>query len=489
MTDNQLDNFIRAKLKDHSAPVPPGLWEKIRPDGKDDRKGFYLLKRNLLGLLVIVGFLLVLPVGGYLYFNTQVKKSQAGGTINNSISSNSNNHHTPINENNPNPANKNEAGNAANAVTATDENSRELKTTIASSSTTSVTKNNGASRHSNDPANNTFLADLGNMVNTNTQNNSPFVNKNAAATGQTTAEAGRESEMDEIVNYTGSHLSEGNTIPYNYAVRDGFFDLKNIQDKHISNRPIITCPSIKDGGGNQEWNIEIYASPDLAFKSIQNKTATQQYLQKKDSSERMQIGYTAGFRLVKPITDNFLIKAGLQFSQINEKFTYRTENEVKTTTVVTQRTIIRGPGDTVVVSDTSVLRQIGYRTNTVNNHFRSIDIPVTLGYQFGDDDLHFGINAGVILNLSSWYRGVVLDSSLATVPISKGTNPVYKNNIGMGLYAGFSILKRINDDTHLFFEPYFRYNLSGITTDQSSYNQKFNVGGLSIGLRYNLNRR
>ena len=157
-----------------------------------------------------------------------------------------------------------------------------------------------------------------------------------------------------------------------------------------------------------------------------------------------------------------LLKAGPQYSQVNQKYVYRTENEVKTTTVVTVRTIIRAPGDTVIVHDTSTVQQIGFKNNTVYNHFKSFDIPVTIGYQFGNEDLKFGINAGLVFNVSSWYQGVILDSSLATVTLNKTGNGVYKTNIGMGLYAGFSAVKQLGEDLHIFLEPYFRYNLSNI---------------------------
>ena len=49
-------------------------------------------------------------------------------------------------------------------------------------------------------------------------------------------------------------------------------------------------------------------------------------------------------------------------------------------------------------------------------------------------------------------------------------------------------MKRINDNTHLFFEPYFRYNLSNMTNAQSTYKQRFQISGLAIGLRFDLNR-
>ena len=57
MTDNQFDNFFREKLKDHTAPVLDGLWERIRPEKDKRPKGFYLPKIN--GTRLMVAALLV----------------------------------------------------------------------------------------------------------------------------------------------------------------------------------------------------------------------------------------------------------------------------------------------------------------------------------------------------------------------------------------------------------------------------------------------
>jgi hypothetical protein len=59
----------------------------------------------------------------------------------------------------------------------------------------------------------------------------------------------------------------------------------------------------------------------------------------------------------------------------------------------------------------------------------------------------------------------------------------------MGLIGSFSIVKRLSDDMHIFVDPYFRYNLSNMTTSQSPFNQKFNLAGVTFGLRFNLNRK
>lgn len=520
MTDNQFDNFIRAKLHDHSAPVPAGLWDKVNPAKDDDeRKGGILLPKKYRwgwALLLLIG-----SVTGYLIFSNPFDSQQS------SISSAQRNTAatTSITPTEPSSSNNEQANSGTASTIATQEadikqeNNTAVTTTESGTKRSDITpaKNNSdwitekknkpqAFPKTNSSETSNTLAHQVQVKNNNRKFGPEYVEAMPAFTksnGQPTlrsVEAFQQSITQES-NLTKDDLSFDYPMTFSNKLDGGNivsmdrlqYGLKGWQGDQISSayskkfKNVIVCPPFK--GGNTDWFVEVYATPELAFKSIENISATPQYLQKKDSSETMRLGYSGGVRLVKPITDNFLVKAGLQYTQINEKFTYRTENEVRTTTVISVRTIIRGPGDTLRIADTSTVLQTGFKNNTIKNRYRSFDIPVTLGYQFGNDNLQFGVNAGVVFNISSWYQGVILDSSMTAVPIVKGGNSIYKNNIGLGLYGGFSILKRVGEDTQLFFEPYFRYNLSGITNEQSSFKQRFSLGGLSIGLRYNLNRR
>jgi len=520
MTDNQFDNFIRAKLHDHSAPVPAGLWDKVNPAKDDDRKGGILLPKKYrwgLALLLLIG-----SAVGYLIFSnpfssedTTISSAQAVVSTND-VSKEPNNQ---TSENAVVPQTNNDQDQQEKEQ----ENSSLIETdnvTEASSGKTIKSNNNSASintqkqiakkgtteNHFATTEESNFKTEEVSVKNTNRKIGPAFIESTPSfiknnqqqsiksATAVTQSSSIENDPMNDQISLAypltfSSKLEEGNIVSLS-RLSHGLTGLQKDQisaaySKKFKN--VIVCPPSKTG--NTDWFVEVYAAPELAFKSIENISATQQYLQRKDSSESMRLGYSAGVRLVKPITDNFLVKAGLQYTQINEKFTYRTENEVRTTTVISVRTIIRGPGDTLRIADTSTVQQTGFKNNTIRNRYRSFDIPVTLGYQFGNDNLQFGVNAGVVFNISSWYQGVILDSSMSAVPISKGSNAIYKNNIGLGLYGGFSVLKRLGEDTQLFFEPYFRYNLSGITNEQSSFKQRFSLGGLSIGLRYNLNRR
>lgn len=516
MTDNQFDNFIRAKLHDHSAPVPAGLWDKVNPAKDDDRKGGFLLPKKLLwvwALLLFVGSFI-----GYLIFSNTFSSQESTVSSAQTVTT-----ATPSREANNKPSENSEPSQQnliqnqqkqENDLTQDDKSIERVSDEAVTAGSSEKMNNiitekrsirkNITSISTNGESN--FVANEVGIKNTNRKiepdyiDASPSFIKNGTRPSITSSNKMVQSSSTEndasieqlSLSYPltfNSKLQEGNIVSLNRLN----YGLSGLQRDQINGayakkfKNIIVCPPYKTG--NTDWFVEVYAAPELAFKSIENISATPQYLQRKDSSESMRLGYSAGIRLIKPITDNFLVKAGVQYTQINEKFTYRTENEVRTTTVISVRTIIRGPGDTLRIADTSTVQQTGFKNNTIRNRYRSFDIPVTLGYQFGNDNLQFGVNAGVIFNISSWYQGVILDSSMSAVPISKGSNSIYKNNIGLGLYGGFSVLKRLGEDTQIFFEPYFRYNLSGITNEQSSFKQRFSLGGLSIGLRYNLNRK
>lgn len=525
ISDGQFDSFVHDKLAEATAPVPAGLWEKIMPPEEKDRGG-YIWFRNA-GRAAAVLLLMALLGGGYFWYRNQQQHGGNGntdaatkteiingkenskqtapsaspgdllqpapaGTVPGQQPSTENNSSTvpPVTQDADNATN-NAAGNLTNDRPAIGSKT-DLKNAAGIAPERATRQGNAITGTTPDRTNPRDRSEL-RVPPTNITN--PVATAGADRDNRHNAglisQPVDERNFDFIEPYQQNHLQRGNTIPTDLTQAGGYVSMLDKQAiaKHYSNfKSVIICPA--DKNRNTDWFLEAYASPDIAFRSLTNNTASQTYLLRKDSSESMRVGYTAGIRLVKPLNDNILVKAGIQYTQMNQKYVYRTENEVKTITVVSTRTIIRAPGDTVIVRDTSVLQQIGFKNNTVINRFRTLDVPVMVGYQFGNDDLKVGINAGVVFNLSSWYQGVQLDSSLATVPITKGSsNMIYKSNIGMGLVGSVSLVKKLGEDLHIFAEPYFRYNFSNMTTPNAPYNQKFSLGGIAVGVRLNLNRQ
>ncbi len=475
------DEFIQHKLYHHSASVPADFWERIKPAEKEKRRPFFFwLPKKYMAAASILLLVLAGTTAAYIYLNGNPFILEESETVQSPQPNKSNGeqHSTPIRPEDVVPKNS------------LDSIQEKMDHTIVSGN--SSNKTNTITENKTD-----WKLNKKNITQSFKQSGSIFPfdqsikNKNQAiAEGNANYNSSIETVKlaDNIEMYELSQKA-GNAFINQKRNLSALFSKEMSAYNHASSfKNVVICPTDRKLR-NTDWDIEVYISPDMPFKTVTNNTASPQLLSRKDSSESLRPGFSAGFRIVKPLNDNFSIKTGLQYSQINERFTYRTENETRTTTVVTVRSIIRAPGDTLFVRDTSTLTQIGYKTNTVKNRFRSLDIPILASYQAGNDDLSIGLTAGVMVNLSSWYQGVILDSSLTAVPLSKETNMVYKSNIGLGLYAGITVTKRINYNTQLFFEPYFRYNLSNMTNPDAAFNQRFSIGGLAMGLRFNLNKR
>ena len=212
-------------------------------------------------------------------------------------------------------------------------------------------------------------------------------------------------------------------------------------------------------------------------------------MEKRKSSTKFASAFSAGVRYTKVFNNGTSVRTGVNYTQVNEKFIYFNPNEIKFVTIITTRVVIRAPGDTIYINDTLQYQQTGSRTKTTFNRYRNIDIPLVVGYELGNGKIHANINAGVIINVYSWYKGDVLDSLYQPVSITTGkANSIYqfKNNIGVGFLGSISLYYKMTDDLHLLLEPYFRYNLSPMSKQNLNLQQKYNIAGVRAGIRFDL---
>lgn len=238
---------------------------------------------------------------------------------------------------------------------------------------------------------------------------------------------------------------------------------------------IPDCPAAeKDAAGNKSY-AEFYLGPDYAFKKYSD-TGNSQLVQKRKESLHFRSAYSAGIRYTKVFGNGMSIRAGINFSQINEKFSFIKDNVVQLVYVINPQ------GDT-----TSRYYVRGTRYSNTYNHYRTIDVPVVVGYELGNGRLHANINAGVVINIYSWQTGQTLDDNYMPVSISTGKESnaayQYKTNVGLGFTGALSLYYKLNDRFHLLAEPYCRFNLSPMNRENGSLQEKFSSIGLRLGLR------
>ncbi|HEX6915092.1 MAG TPA: hypothetical protein VF145_07610 [Chitinophagaceae bacterium] len=471
MTDHMFDKFVRDKLRDHPSPVPAGLWERI--EEKKDREVRPFFFRIPARLWIAVLFIAAGVFTGYLLFTGSQDTRSTGqqpntaGPRNNAVTFPTDNGSGQTRQ----PATGNGQG-EGNPTTQNNQQNNSIQdiAPTASGTTQAGTKNTDGYH----------VAQNHRVVRfSNQQGRYGY----RTGIGYSTGRQGKNDQTDnDLTLLYGYSFTPGQTASgRKHGYTQGTMQL-NTDGLQL---PGIDCPPNGRMRRN-DWYLEIYGSPDLVQKTTTAET-NPGYAAKKDSTETQQLSYTAGFRISKSIGENLLFKTGLQYSQINEKFELRTENERRIITVVTIRSVISAGGTDSTVRDTTSLTQIGYRLQRTYNRYRSIDIPLLISYEFGNENLKFAVNAGAIVNLYSWYSGNTLNDSLAVVSVGpKGS--VYRQNIGIGLYAGFSVIKPLSGRTELFLEPYFRYNLSNMSVTPG-LTQRFNAAGLSIGIRYRLSRQ
>lgn len=481
MTDKLFDSFVRDKLEQHSSPVPDGLWEKIINEKERKPKIFWWTQPGFYAAAAGV----ILMLSGYFLFK-HISKNNTNISNNSTLSVPQQTNtisKAPLSlqdkiQGNNNGISKNLSNTSTNNSSATFkiENNSTAKADAAKSTISSNVKR---AIISGNRKSNFHAVERSSQQNIIQQLNGQF------STNKTINNGLQEESNTEMQESKG--FAKGSVM---LSLRS--FDINNALIPPINLRRILginDCPSV-NGKQRNDWYVELYASPDYSMKTITGNGASATYLQKKDSTENPAVGFTAGVRITKTIGDHLFLKAGVQYAQINEKFAQRLENERKTTTVIVTRTISRPQGDTTI-TDTSSVTQVGYKVLRNINHYKSIEIPVLVGYEFGkeEDDWKVAVNGGIIVNASSWYNGITLDTSLNVVTIdSKGSNGVFQKNTNLSLYGSVQLIRKISDYIDLFAEPYFRYSMYN-TSSNFGFSQKFNTIGVSLGTRIKLNRR
>jgi hypothetical protein len=464
-SNRHFDEHIKDQFGNYAPDVNPRIWEKII--AKKDKKrpvGFWVSMFGNRNKLLLLGLIIALSSGGtWLYYNktntakevlvkeTDTKKTN-GNTGENIPASGT----QLVADQQPNPINTAENSTETEHV-ATSSNQAlsfngKTKTTISSS--VPEAGDEGLTSTSASKRNTKFYTGLGNvLVNTTTP----------------------DTEEDEYAAQGGTLLGR-----LTFNAEKVTEKRKSKKDDKLHFNPVVFlpgCPSIeKDAAGNKKY-FEFYAGPDYAFRSLQD-TGNSSYLQKRKESTSFKSGFSAGVRYTKVFKNSMSVRGGVNYSQINEKFTFNQGNVVQVTY------IINNNGDTVGSYTTT-----GARNKTTINRYRSIDIPLVIGYELGNGKLHANINAGPVINIYSWQKGDVLDANGNPVSITtgKGSSPYqFKNNAGVGFIGSVSVYYKLTDRLHILAEPYFRYNLSQMNKESITLKQKYQTAGLRLGIRLDL---
>ncbi len=463
MNNNRhFDEHIKKQFDSYSPDVHPRIWKKIIAE-KDKKRpaGFWVSMFSNRNKMLLTGLVITLSSGGALVYYASVNqkhisaaKDQPGTHNSKDFSKTDQPEAQPINVSKLN----------GDAIIGSADNSTEIDNSVApdggikaiispaSLETATVEKSKSKTGYEAKK----YYTGLGNIL----------VN---------TTSAGLTTDEEDAYEGQGTLLGRLTFNAEKYLVKRKTENQESPSFKKVVFLP--DCPAIeKDAAGNKRY-VEFYAGPDYALRSLQD-TANSAYLQKRKESTKFRSAFSAGVRYTKVFNNSMSVRAGIHYSQINEKFTYNQGNVIQITY------IINNNGDTIGSYTTT-----GSRYKSTINRYRSIDIPLVAGYEIGNGKLHANINAGAVVNIYSWQKGDVLDTAGNPVSITTGksSSPYqFKTNAGIGFIGAVSVYYKLNDRLHLMAEPYFRYNFSPMTKENITLKQKYQTAGLRLGVRLDL---
>jgi hypothetical protein len=471
MKNNQsFDEHIKEQFQDYSPQVHPRIWENIVKE-KDKKRpvGFWITFLNQKNILITAALLLAMATGAYFL----VKDTNPAG-ITKSITAEKENGITKTEKvkSEPAPDNNTDLNSIAPLVSDGENNNTTTQSIVSADkkniASATLANNKISAIASISSAQNIFPVAGNNII------SAAGKSRKQKAKFKVNYKDGKTTDFSDVETENEYSLPLQLFTAQKYNAEKGETDLQN---RKLTNVFLPDCPTIEKNAAGNKTYVEIYGGPDLAFRSLSD-TANSSYLQKRKESVKFSSAFSAGLRYTKVYNNGVSVRTGINYSQINEKFIYSEGNIIQVVY------IINAAGDTIGSYTTT-----GTRYKTTHNKFKTIDVPLVIGYEFGNGRFHTNINAGIIVNVYSWQRGEVLNNSLQPVNITTGkSNSPYqfKTNIGLGFMAGASLYYKMNEKLHLLAEPYFRYNFTPASKEAITFKQKYNTAGLRVGLRLDL---
>lgn len=459
---SNFDKHIKEQFIDYTAEVPGHIWNNIAAARESRKpKGLWFTWVNGRNLWIAAGLLLVIGTGAWFTYSNIVNKEKENVL--------SDEHK------------KNLSPSTSNSISSTSKNisTHPAETPLNNDVTvSSPVYNNGISSPLPYlPQNNRGNASLFSGV----KNNSSKIAANKNPVGANSLADFQVQQTDntdynpEEKSSTGLFRSMITEIEKLSATKN---NLENLRNRLIPNLTLPGCPGIEgDAAGNKRY-VEVYGGPDIGFRSFTD-TGNSAYLQQRRESTKFSSAFSAGIRYTKVFNNGMSLRTGVNYSQINEKF------ELKQGNVVQVTYIINAQGDT-----TGSYTVTGTRYKTTYNRYRTVDVPLVVGYELGNGKLHANLNAGAVINVYSWQRGDVLDATGNPVNITTGKNSSspygFKTNVGVGFTGAVSVYYKVTEKMHLMAEPYYRHNFSAMNKENLTLKQKYNTAGLRIGVRLDL---
>ncbi len=251
------------------------------------------------------------------------------------------------------------------------------------------------------------------------------------------------------------------------------------------------CPTFGKGRrrmGERAFYVDAFVAPEYVMRRFsKNLDESEKLLAARDSVEKTQYAVSTGVRASMVFGNGLTVRTGFVFNQINERAHFDSLGVGSITTTYKEVILPNGLRDTV---NTIITVVDGIFRKNRRNHYRSLDIPLQIGYEMPlKNGWTFSFNGGVNVNITAWQKADIVGADLRQSTVSSGINapnPVFRTRLGMSLTGSVAAYRQLLSGLELVIEPSIRYGLQPITRTDYALKQQYSTAGLIIGLRLRL---
>ncbi len=474
-------NYFKEKLFNHTAAVPDELWQKIETQLPANKKRFPIFWFTLaVGTMLTAAMIMWYP-------NRNVKTTPEKPTIEEKTDTGATAVSFPSNQ-------KTATGNEV----LTSENSTSLNNSststatsahsTASSATNTISENNSISSNRVPPS--VYKSILDKRNKTTNKNTPPSRLSNTHGGSVSGNEYAAVSSSLDVVNenYAAAIRSEVNI----YELQPTDIALIAYEDDLISIsgiRPDPSCYKFTGESTISPLSLDVFGGPGISPRSFQDAAGELAfYKEAREATEARQYAFSIGARVNYNLKQGYALRVGLLYQQNGDLFDYTDSLATQTTTRVDS---FFAPDGTFLYADTSRVLILGTLIKKIHNRYTHIDVPLIFSYELPLGRSTIMLNVGPVINLTSSYKGQMLDPGLVPRHFTSGEQnaiKVYKNNLGLSLYLGAGLILPFNEHFSFLVEPRFLYRINPVTLDGYPLEEHRHYAGLNVGLRYHFHQ-
>lgn len=237
---------------------------------------------------------------------------------------------------------------------------------------------------------------------------------------------------------------------------------------------------------NLRFGLGLYGGISQSNTDLEAKNeSAREFLLARTNSEKQLETLHLGFNAIVQSEQNFFLRTGVEYTRIGSLFSRASQTtELDSVPGIIEIRInsVTGLADTIR-GNVLVTKTVDY-TKKSYNYFHLVDVPVIIGYNFGNDPWRIGVEAGIYANIMVSNKGdIPLNDGTDFYDIGEDENDWFRTNIGISPYAGINAAYNVSENIQIHVTPSFRFN-SLFSTDANPLKEQHGNLGVRAGVRY-----